>query len=130
MVSSQAFDDPKMQPSLYRHDLCEAPPESNPPRMSETDGVLHLSPKNIRQIKLSAHFPDPTAPKGKIEKSVSVQLEPDPEPHPSHAIVITEPALPSSRSFQKLQQKLRDQADWALEPDPSLIAEVMARPKP
>lgn len=95
--------------------------------MSDTDGVLHLVSGKIRQIQLKAQFANPEKPKDKIEKSIAVDLQPDPEPHPSHAIVTTDPILPSIKSFQKLQQKLRDQAQWALEPDQEKISTLFVK---
>jgi hypothetical protein len=48
-VSPQAFADRSRLPSLFRHDLCDAPPLSNPPRLGLDQAVVFLTAGEIRE---------------------------------------------------------------------------------
>jgi hypothetical protein len=115
-ISAAAFDDRAFQISLFRHDLCEEPPHSNPPRMSQTDFVLALLASRIREQKLTV---------GEQNTSMSLDVLPDTagDQHSSHAVV--HPSLTINKNaFRKLRVRMAEivEKDWPIKPDPDFIA--------
>lgn len=115
-ISAAAFDDRAFQISLFRHDLCEGPPHSNPPQMSQTDFVLALLASRIRQQELTV---------GEQGKLMSLDVLPDTtgDQHASHAIV--HPSLTINKNaFRKLRVRMAEivENDWPIKPDPDFVA--------
>jgi hypothetical protein len=105
-LASAAFFDSQEKPSLYRHLLCESPPESNPPHMSETDAVYVLI---VNEIEVGFTFKSGSSPKKQetisyLPKVVSDTSE---EQHISHSIVVCKPSpWRISKDFDRLREIL------------------------
>jgi len=102
-LSQAAFADRSKRTSFFRHKLTEAPPYSNPPRMSEQDAVVALLAGNIR-CKISH-----PAGTGSAKQDIELVIDVVPETighHPSHAVAISSPNFPSNGAYEKLKRRL------------------------
>lgn len=104
VASAEAFADRNKEPSLYRHDLCESAPHSNPPRMNGTDILAQLVAFEIRKEEVKQKPPE----KNEDQKFYIFDVVPDTsnDQHQSHAVVKPSPGYQSPRHFEKLKKKL------------------------
>lgn len=116
-VSSAAFDDEDNEISLFRHDLCEDPPNSRPPRMRDTDFVLALLAQRIREQHLAY---------GNNE-TYTIDVRPDlsNNQHVSHAVVFPSRSI-GSKAFYKLKKRMAEivEEDWPIKPDADFLASL------
>lgn len=115
-VSAKAFDDREKQISLFRHDLCDEPPLSNPPRMSQTDMVVALLASRIREQQLSVGSDNAIL-------SLDVLSDTTNNQHRSHAVV--HPSLTINKNaFRKLRTRMAEivEENWPIPPDPDFVA--------
>ena len=115
-VSSAAFYDREFQISLFRHDLCEGAPDSNPPRLNQTDFVIAFLASRIRQQELTV---------GEHNKLLNLDVLSDTtnNQHRSHAVV--HPSLTINKNaFRKLRTRMAEivEENWPIPPDPDFVA--------
>ncbi len=110
-VSSAAFGDRGLQPSVDRAKLRDNKPENA--KADPTDGVVSLLAAEVRTVKLRSNS----------ESSRTVNVVSDPiENNPSHALIITEPTPldPTKNTdkaqFKKLKKALANLAKWEIHP--------------
>ena len=119
IFSSQAFSDPKLEPSVDRAVLCENNPEYT--KVDETDGVVTLIASEIRKEKVSVNGQD-----GKISKEYAIDVIPKPlsanppiKENPAHAVIVPNPQYHNKNAFNKVQKSLAflaNKAGWTIEP--------------
>ena len=108
-LSSQAFDDEHLEPSLFRKSLCEDAPWSNPPRLNSDDMVGELTASQIRGIS------ETKGKEGeKIFQSYTADVIPDQTngQHNAHHVVRMKPILGKSdrKVFRRLRHSLAAKA--------------------
>lgn len=120
-VSSAAFDDHENEVSLFRHNLCDAPPLSNPPRLGQTDFMVSLLASHIREQRIQF---------GNNGEVFRADVRPDTtnNQHTSHAVVYPDRTI-GSKVFLKLKKRMAEIAEetWAIPPDPNFVASLLAR---
>ncbi len=118
-ISSQAFADRSKEPSLYRHRLCAAPPQSNPPRLNSADAVAGLQASAIRG----------SGPLEHANTHYAIDVRSEPEDHPAHAVVFALPQFPNNSSFKRLKEALARivQPDWPVPPDEGFVQNLPTR---
>ena len=121
-ISASAFNDRPFEPSFYRKDLCEHPPESTPPRMNSDDAVAAVIVEAIRKqqpiLFQSGNAAEP------IPHKVDVRPETIGH-HPSHVVVFTAPEFKTKGGFAKLKEflALLVAENWAIQPNPAFLLE-------
>lgn len=108
-VTTQGFRDRYKCPSVYRHNYCDKPPYSNPPRKSPTQAVISFTAKQVRALSV-LH--------GVQSYIVDVLADPTPE-EIAHAVIAVTPPLNENQkdAFKKLRAALRHiEYKWAIEP--------------
>lgn len=117
-LSSAAFDDSGNEISLFRHDLCEAPPFSDPPRRQATAFVLSLVASRIRQEQISF---------GNTGETLNLDVRPDTteDQHASHAVVYPDRSV-GTKVFRKIKRRMAEivEEDWPIMPDSDFIASL------
>ena len=120
-VSSAAFADDGNEISLFRHDLCESPPSSNPPKVRETDFVVSLLASRIRQQQISI------GDKGEV---LTIDVRPDTAggQHVSHAVVYPNRTV-GKKVFRKVKKRMSEivEEDWPIRPDADFVASLETR---
>ena len=120
-VSSAAFDDMCNEISLFRHNLCETPPLSNPPRVREDDFVLSLLAIRIRKLEI---------PFGSEGEMLKADVRPDTTDgqHIAHAVIYPNLTV-GSKVFYKLKKRLTEiiEKDWPIKPSPEFVATLKPR---
>ncbi len=121
-ISSQAFRDPEMKPSVDRAKLCESDPAYT--KLDPADGVLSLLTSEVMGIGDLIQ----NDAKGRPVQKYDVVAVPDPilegnpeglPPNPAHARIYTDPFPPSKRLFNRLQERLAllaEQRGWEIPP--------------
>jgi hypothetical protein len=95
-ISSTAFNDPKMEPSVDRANLCEYKPKYT--RRGD-GGVLSLIAKDIRDIPPTTH--------GKTGKDFTADIKPDPLPgNSAHALIFVHPDECTPGVFDRIKKAL------------------------
>ena len=112
-LSSQAFADRSKEPSVYRHILCHTPPSSNPPRKNETDAVVALLARTIRENSPLLHGTN----------EYQVDIRPEPDDHPAHAVIFARPEFPTDKPFRRLKELLARiiEKGWVMPPSEEFI---------
>lgn len=109
-ISSQAFTDRKMEPSLDRATLCGGPEST---QGEQSNGVVRLVARMIREINAV----EQRDPKGKVEFTYKFDVVPVPLPqNPAHAEVHAAPAYRSKSGFRRLLEQLAWLAEWEIPP--------------
>ena len=123
-LSSQAFSDRTMKPSVDRSLLCNADPSYA--QKSPKDGVVSVIAIEVREIK---NFPRKDEKGKDLINEVGVVLNhafdvvPDPITTPpenlAHALIITSPDYSSPNAFKRLLERLTriaEKRDWLIKP--------------
>jgi len=121
-LSSEAFNDRRMRPSVDRHHLR---PDAVDSKRSENDGVAQLVAGEIRACDKVIHNAD-AAPGQQITYQLDVCPDPiaddNPEglaPNPAHAVIASHPAVASGSRFKKVKEalcRLAERRDWVIRP--------------
>jgi hypothetical protein len=127
-VSPEAFADKSKRPSLFRHDLCDAPPHSNPPRLGPDQAVASLLAGNIREKA------GPIVHQAEKREPVTYLIDIAPDlsdgQHRSHAIVFATPAFETRRAFEKLKLRLALLVEALVIPPPAeFVNELRGTPQ-
>jgi hypothetical protein len=114
VLSTEAFNDRQRRVSVYRHDLCESPPHSNPPRLDHDQAVVSATAEEIREKSPYEHKPD-----GKPASQYDIDVWPDTEDqHRAHCVIMATPDA-TRGAFEKLKLHLRTVfTTWDICPDP------------
>ena len=121
-VSASAFNDRKYEPSFYRKNFCEDPPDNKPPRMNSDDAVAEVLTGTIREqnaiIFHSGNEPKP------IEHKVDVRPEINGH-HKAHVVVFTAPEFKTKGGFAKLKEFLAQimGGSWAIRPQDAFLTQ-------
>ena len=118
---SQAFGDPDFQPSVDRAAINENDPSKT--QLVPTNGVTSLIASDVRKISsvTKKDKADTIAYLPNVVPDAIAARDGQPE-NLAHALVVTEPKLPSSNVFYKLQVALALLASsrgWSIAPSPS-----------
>ncbi len=111
-ISSQAFGDRSMKPSVDRADLCDNNPKYT--QIDPKDGIVSLICQNVRLIDLTQKDE-----KGKQELyKYKIDVIPRPEyENIAHAQVEPSPEYKNKQSFRKIQERLAYLACWEIRPE-------------
>lgn len=113
-ITSQAFADKAMRPSVDRAELCDKNPCKS--QKDEKDGVVSLITKDVRLIDSVTQ----NDPKGKPEFTYKIDVLPRPvEDNEAHAQIEPSPEYKNKTPFRKLLERLAYLADrrgWEIEP--------------
>jgi hypothetical protein len=113
-ISSQAFADRNMRPSVDRADLCENNPCHS--QKDEKDAIVSLLTKDVRLIDSVIQ----NNPKGEPEFTYKIDVLPRPfEDNQAHAQIEPSPEYRNKTPFRKLLERLARLADergWEIEP--------------
>jgi hypothetical protein len=121
-VSAQAFADRKMQPSLFRKHLCDAPPYSDPPRLGPDQVVVSLIAGKIRENSPLQHQSEKQEP---VRYLIDVRPDTSDNQHRAHAIVFTDPEFKTKGAFEKLKIRLALLVEeWAIQPETAFVEEL------
>ncbi len=103
-ISSSAFNDRNMQPSVDRAQLKNNNPEQS--RKSKTDCVVSLKTLEIRNETIERN-----------EINYILDVKPDPtDENPAHAIVVPSPEYKNEKAFRKVKERLARIATVTLTP--------------
>jgi hypothetical protein len=103
-ISSSAFNDRKMQPSVDRATLKNNEPKNS--QKSPTDCVVSLITKDIREEKIERNG---------TEYVLDVRPYPN-EENQAHAIIVSSPEYQNEKAFRKVKEKLSRLAKLILPP--------------
>lgn len=114
-ISSQAFSDRSMRPSVDREAICGSPTVTQ----NEPDnGVLRLIAREVRAISAATNDA-----KGKPVLTHLVDVHPDPLPatgntaaNPAHAEVRAAPVIESNATFRRILERLARLSTWEIVP--------------
>lgn len=100
-LGQSAFNDPEKRPSVDRAVL--QPAGAQAARRADTDGVVSLVARDIRNIAGVATFND----KGKVVQEHEVDVRHDPlNNNRAHALVVTAPQIATDGTFKRLKEAL------------------------
>jgi hypothetical protein len=118
-ISSEAFSDIAQRVSLFRHQLCDNPPSSNPPRLNADDVLACLIAGRIMSETIE-NTPEQGMDKGRTT-TYRFFIEPDQSDnqHISHVVVVPNPEFTSRKVFDKLKRRLVILIEKCLFPPPS-----------
>jgi hypothetical protein len=126
-LSSQAFDDVHLEPSVFRKSLCDNAPWSNPPRLNPTDMIGELTASQIRGIEETKGIEG-----NALFQSYIADVFPDQSngQHIAHYVVRTKPMLGKSdkKVFRRLRHSLAAKAKLITFLPPDFEAEIRALP--
>jgi hypothetical protein len=109
-ISSQAFADRSMQPSVDRAELCDHDPRWT--QQEPTNGVLSLLAADVRGT-----LPQRDE-RGRETGVYAIDVKPDPLPdNPAHALIYAEPPFATRSVFRRLLERLAQMARIELLPD-------------
>lgn len=121
-VSAEAFADRNKQPSVFRKHLCDAPPDSNPPRLHSEDAVVSLIAGKIREASPIQHQ---SGKNPVVAHVIDVRPDTSEGQHRSHAIVYANPEFPNSNAFAKLKLRLAQLVEnWAIQPGTDFVEQL------
>ena len=113
-ISSQAFTDRGMCPSVDRADLCDN--NASYSQKDEKDAVVSLITKDVRLIDSVIQ----NNPKGELEFTYKIDVLPRPcEDNQAHAQIEPSPEHRNNKPFRKLLERLAylaKQRGWEIEP--------------
>ena len=113
-ISSQAFTDRGMCPSVDRADLCDN--NASYSQKDEKDAVVSLITKDVRLIDSVIQ----NNPKGELEFTYKIDVLPRPcEDNQAHAQIEPSPEYRNNKPFRKLLERLAylaKQRGWEIEP--------------
>lgn len=116
-LSSQAFNDRKMTPSVDRQRLR---PDPHDTKLEGTDGVAQLLTADIHAHVRLVKNPNATPPAPIEFYAVEVVPRPiDKPPNPAHAQIESAPAIASGSHFKKLKDalcRLTERRAWVVPP--------------
>jgi SepF-like predicted cell division protein (DUF552 family) len=114
-LSSQAFSDRRLQPSVDRAHLCNSDPYFT--QKAPNDGVVSVVAAEVREIK--DIIQNDASGKPILTHVIDVIPQAIIPDNPSHAIIDASPAYSNQRVFRRLLERLREIAErrgWMIEP--------------
>lgn len=114
-LTSVAFNDPEMKPSVDRAKLCNSNPAHT--KKEPTDGIVSLTALSIRQVDIVQKDKS-----GAPKYIYRIDVTPDPDlvkDNPAHARISANPDFESKNVFKKLKESLAwiaSQGGWLIEP--------------
>lgn len=112
-ITSSAFNDPNLTPSVDRSKLLQGGPEVS--RRAESDGVVSLLTADVRLVEVATNDAD-----GNPVQRHAADVVHDPvEDNYAHAIIAAHPSLSAKTAFKRLKESLcilAQKSGWAYPP--------------